>query len=147
MTHYEIAGGSVRSVWSEKDWRRMVLDAVQHTGWVVLFAVDDAAYRELGLLAKRSGSARAALERLSGYPDLHLGCPRTGVNVYVELKTDTGRVRPNQRSRIGELLQAGCDVRIWRPRYWDPEVQRVLTTGRVTGGGPGRDEAWTVAGG
>ena len=59
----------------------------------------------------------------AGWPDLVLVRDRV---VIAELKTDTGRVRPEQQETLRALLQAGAEAWIWRPRDWE-HVRAVLT--------------------
>ena len=59
----------------------------------------------------------------AGLPDLLLV---REVVIWVELKTDTGRVRPAQQECMDRLRKAGADVRLWRPKNW-PEIVETLT--------------------
>jgi lipopolysaccharide export system protein LptC len=52
----------------------------------------------------------------AGQPDLTLIRDRV---VYVELKTDTGRVRPEQESFMAALRAAGAEVYVIRPRDFE----------------------------
>lgn len=59
----------------------------------------------------------------AGFPDLVLvRRPRV---IWAELKSDRGRITPEQRAWIFDLRSSGQDVRIWRPSDW-PEIERVL---------------------
>lgn len=59
----------------------------------------------------------------AGFPDLVLvRRPRV---VFAELKTDTGRVRPEQTAWLDELRACGMTAVIWRPEDW-PDVERTL---------------------
>ena len=58
-----------------------------------------------------------------GYPDLTV-CGPGGV-VWLEVKTDTGRIRPEQRDWLNALTAAGHDALIVRPRHWD-DVRSLL---------------------
>ena len=58
-----------------------------------------------------------------GWPDLVLiKRPRV---LFVELKSDTGRVTAEQQWWLDELLGCGQEVHVWRPSMWD-EVVEVL---------------------
>jgi hypothetical protein len=52
----------------------------------------------------------------AGFPDLVL-CkpPRT---LFVELKSEKGRLSPEQTEWLQDLEKAGQEVRIWRPEDW-----------------------------
>lgn len=59
-----------------------------------------------------------------GFPDLVLVSSRHGRILFRELKTDKGRVSPDQRKWIDGLTAAGADAGVWRPED--------LRSGRVT---------------
>lgn len=50
-----------------------------------------------------------------GFPDLVLVNPRTGRVLWRELKTNKGRVSPEQRAWLDGLASAGQDAGVWRP--------------------------------
>jgi hypothetical protein len=89
---------------SERDFQAQVIDLAQLTGWMVYHTYD---------------SRRCQ----AGYPDLAL-C-RHGEYLLVELKTDTGRVRPAQRQWIEALRSASIECHIWRPGDWNTIVERL----------------------
>jgi len=62
----------------------------------------------------------------AGWPDLVL-CKPPRV-FFFELKTDTGRVKPEQRAWLDALTACGLVARIVRPRDWK-EVTRLLQDG------------------
>ncbi len=68
--------------------------------------------RELGYLAYHTHDSRRSQP---GYPDLHLVSLRRGRSLMRELKTQTGRTSPDQKTWIAALHSAGVDVGIWRP--------------------------------
>lgn len=49
-----------------------------------------------------------------GYPDLTIVGP-AGV-LFRELKTEVGRLSPEQREWLADLTAAGADAGVWRPR-------------------------------
>jgi hypothetical protein len=61
----------------------------------------------------------------NGWPDITLWHVTQQRLVFVELKTERGTVRPEQRERLISLAGAGSDVRIWRPSQGD-EIIRFL---------------------
>lgn len=45
--------------------------------------------------------------------------------VWVELKSERGRLTDEQRAEIADLRACGQEVHVWRPSSW-PEIERVL---------------------
>lgn len=57
-----------------------------------------------------------------GWVDLVLVRDRV---VHAELKSESGRVMPEQKVWHDRLKKAGAEVYLWRPRDW-PEIEKVL---------------------
>lgn len=57
-----------------------------------------------------------------GFPDLVAVRPerpgRAGRVLFVELKTDTGRLTKEQKDWGADLSDAGAETYVWRPRDW-----------------------------
>lgn len=87
----------------EREWQKQVVQAARMLGWRVYHTHD----------SRRSEP---------GWPDLALVRDRL---VMAELKTDTGRVSPEQRQWLDALASAGVETYLWRPRDID-EVLDVL---------------------
>ena len=51
-----------------------------------------------------------------GFPDLVL--VRNGVLIFAELKSDNGRVSPEQDKWLLNLAKCNCHVFVWRPIDW-----------------------------
>ena len=66
--------------------------------------------RTLGLLCYHTYDSRRSEP---GFPDLVIVGSRVIIR---ELKTERGRVRPEQRAWLDALSRAGQDADIWRPR-------------------------------
>ena len=77
--------------------------------------------RWLRLRVFHSGDSRRDL--CAGFPDLFILGPDG--SAFAELKTSTGRVRPEQTAWLNALRDAGHDAYLWRPEDW-PEVNKVL---------------------
>ena len=88
---------------TEREWQAQVVDAARLMGWRVYHTHD---------------SRRAA----PGWPDLALVRDRL---VMAELKTETGRVSPEQQQWLALLDAAGVETHLWRPSDLD-EVLAVL---------------------
>ncbi len=67
--------------------------------------------RWLGLLAFHSTDARR--DTSAGFPDLVIS--GVGGVLYRELKSDTGRLRPEQMTWLSTLHLGGADAAVWRP--------------------------------
>jgi len=86
------------STLTERQWQAVVVEVARTYGWQVHHH-----------LVSRGSSA--------GWPDLVIA--RTGRALFVELKTQTGRLRPEQRTWLALLAAAGCEVAVWRPADLD----------------------------
>ena len=66
-----------------------------------------------------------------GYPDLVLvRAPRV---LFIELKTQRGRVRPEQRAWLETLLNCpGVEVALWRPADWQAIEATLVHDQRIT---------------
>lgn len=53
-----------------------------------------------------------------GFPDLVLLNARSGRLIFVELKAQSGRVRPEQETWINALRAGGHTAELWRPADW-----------------------------
>lgn len=124
---FEAPASLYRATATEAQFRATLIDALAYHGWELLFAVPDAAYRELRRLPA-TPSVKAALAALADWPDLLIGT--AGRSIYVELKRQTGTVSAGQRVTLRRLHGAGNDVRVWRPSDWDGEILPTLNRER-----------------
>lgn len=88
---------------TEKQWQAEVVRAARLLGWTAYHTHD----------SRRSEP---------GWPDLALVRDRL---VMAELKTDTGRISPDQQRWLDLLDGAGIETYVWRPRDID-DVLAVL---------------------
>lgn len=89
----------------ERDFQAMVQQAAGYLGWMSYHTWD----------SRRSNP---------GWPDLVL--VKDGRMLCLELKTEKGRIRPEQEVWIAELQQVpGVTARIVRPSQWD-EIEALL---------------------
>ena len=91
---------------SEREFQQKVIGLAERHGWRVYHTFD---------------SRRSA----PGWPDLSIARP--GQLILAELKTDAGKLRPEQAEWL-ELLRTveGIRVRLWRPSLW-PAIVAELT--------------------
>jgi len=101
---------------SEAAFQKNVVQLARARGWIV------AHFR--ASLNQRGQWQTAVSGDGAGYPDLTLVRERV---LFVELKAEDGRVRPEQRVWLCALASAGVDVFVWRPSDWDVLTQ-VLTS-------------------
>lgn len=104
---------------SERDWQTTVLQYAALRGWKH--------YHDQATNAPRRCTGCGAIRHLPrnapGWPDLVL--VRRPDVLFVELKSDSGKVDDDQQAWIDELRACGQRVYVWRPADW-PEVERVL---------------------
>ncbi len=89
----------------EVEFQRAVTDMAGWLGWHIWHDND----------SRRNGA---------GLPDLLCVHPDHGV-LWLELKTATGRVRPEQQQWIDLLVRAGQSAHVVRPADW-PDIERLL---------------------
>jgi hypothetical protein len=91
---------------SEKQFQQQVMDLARYSGFLVYHVFD----------SRRSDP---------GFPDLVL-C-RPPLVLFAELKSERGKLRPEQREWLEALR--GCEsvgARLWRPSDW-PEIEETLS--------------------
>jgi Holliday junction resolvase len=84
---------------SERHIQRQIVDYLRATGWLVI---------ETYLGSSRGGSAWLT----KGLPDLY--AVRRGRQIWVEVKTPSGRVRPEQQTLHEQLRAQGAEVYVVR---------------------------------
>ncbi len=93
----------------EHVFQRQVVDLARMLGWTV-----NHVRRSLG--GRKQGWVTATT--LKGWPDLTLLRPPRVI--FAELKSDVGRVSPEQRELLALIEQCpGVEVRVWRPADLD----------------------------
>lgn len=90
----------------EKDFQAQVIHIAQLCGWLVHHEFD----------SRRS---------TAGYPDLSLVHALRRQYIMVELKTERGRVRPEQQMWIEALRASGIECHVWRPHDIDRIIVRL----------------------
>jgi hypothetical protein len=101
---------------SEADWQRKVIEAAGYYGWMV--AHFRAAQTQIGWRTPVAANGK-------GFPDLVLAKPGRAV-LFRELKSEKGRLSPEQVVWGDVLEHAGADWAVWRPSDW-PLVEAVLS--------------------
>lgn len=69
-----------------------------------------------------------------GWLDLVLANPRQKRVLFVELKSETGRLTDGQAWWIGALMAAGLEVYVWRPADYDKALEILSGRGESTEG-------------
>lgn len=99
---------------SEKIWMDKVIHIALMCGW----QVDHTPPMRYPNGAVRTGGLR-------GKPDLCLIHPAGRGIIWAELKTEKGRLSPEQVKVIGSLKANGAEVYVWRPSQIDLVAERL----------------------
>jgi hypothetical protein len=91
---------------TEDDFGGWLTDLAHLTGWLVHH--DRPARTEHGW--------RTAVQGDKGFPDFVLVHRTTGRALYAELKSEVGRLSPEQQAWMLALTRGGHLYRLWRPR-------------------------------
>jgi hypothetical protein len=91
---------------SEWQFQNFVIARAINNGWSYYHAPDN----------KPDKNGRVQSGIVKGFPDLVL--VKGAVLVFVELKTETGRISPEQTVWLARLAATGCETHIWRPSQW-----------------------------
>lgn len=83
---------------SERQWQAHVMHLAALHGWTLTY------------------HTHRSEHSAEGWPDLVLVHPRRRRALFVELKTNTGRLTIAQRMWLRALEHAGLEVTVWRPR-------------------------------
>lgn len=95
------------NVMSEKELQKLVQDLADMMGW-------------------RWYHPNLSMRDRAGFPDLTLVRPPEFF--MVELKSEKGRIRPDQKKWIADLQASGVEVHIWRPSDWyTGDIEQRLT--------------------
>lgn len=113
----------------EASWQSVIIEAAGYYGWSVLLNIPDEGLGALGDLIERGRKGKILnfpirgllklLGAISGWPDLTLGHPAQHRLIFIEVKTNDGVVRKNQKEMIALLQSCGQDVYVLRPRNKD----------------------------
>ena len=87
-------------LWSEAVFQSHVVNLARQLGYSQIYHTHD--------------SRRSA----PGFPDLVMVNSKAGRVLFVELKTQSGKVRPEQELWINALRAAGQFAEVWRPGDW-----------------------------
>ena len=103
-------------LWSEAVFQSHVVNLAKQLGYSLVYHTHDSRLSE------------------PGFPDLVMVNPKSGATVFAELKSQTGRVRPEQESWINGLRASGQVAELWRPADWvSGRVMGVLRGGGLRG--------------
>jgi hypothetical protein len=108
----------------EDEFQSTIIDTALTFGWLV-FHVSDS--RREVIDRRRGVSFLVGDELAKGWPDLSFAHPRWRRFAVRELKSDVGRVTPEQRRWLETLTLCGVDAGVWRPRDWDELIVPFLT--------------------
>lgn len=97
---------------TERQWMSALCELAETAGWEW-----NHCYRGQVKGAWRTNTTK------KGYPDLHLWRP--GESIYIECKTDSGVLSPEQNAVLASLAEAQVEVHVYAPRDWDLVVKRL----------------------
>jgi hypothetical protein len=103
------------SLMSESAFTRLVIALAKRLGWHPV-------HHAKGMTSKGRW-VTAMWGDGKGFPDLFL--LRGHRSLYVELKAEDGRLKPEQEEWLCRLAFAGHETAVWRPSDWD-EIKEIL---------------------
>ncbi|MEU9120131.1 VRR-NUC domain-containing protein [Streptomyces sp. NPDC048506] len=83
---------------TEEQFRRHVRQLAALRGWTLAYHTHN---------SRRSDA---------GWPDEVYGHPKAKRALFIEFKSDTGRIRPEQREWLRHLADCGYEAALWRPK-------------------------------
>lgn len=98
----------------EREWQDTVFAAARALGWTVNHV----------RTTRGKGGRHTTSTSVVGWPDAEMVHPKHGI-IYVELKSQSGRLSEAQVRVLDMIEQAGGRVFVWRPSDW-PAVVDVL---------------------
>lgn len=105
---------------TEAGFQLQVVALAKRGGWRIYHAPDNRPGR-------RTGKPQAVVGDTAGFPDLIL--IRDSELLAVELKTDTGRLRPGQQDWLSAFAQVGANAYLWRPKDIQEVQDRLAPVG------------------
>lgn len=94
---------------TEREFQGAVMDAARWLGWRCFHP---------RTVQTAEGTHLTAFTGDAGFPDLVLVHKYRGV-IFAELKADRGRLSEQQREWRDQLITAGAEYYVWRPKDWD----------------------------
>ena len=103
---------------SENEFQAALFQLADLEGWIYFHPLKS---------ANRDGKWRTATQGLVGFPDVVFAHPKKGY-MFVELKSDGGRLTPEQKIWGATLKAAGANYFVWRPKD-QADIDRILKYG------------------
>jgi len=105
---------------SEREFQKTVVEYAQATGWLCYHQVD------MGFKDPETGRQSYSRRIGPGFPDLVLS--GHGRVLFIELKSEKGRMRPEQQVWADSLNECpGIENYLLRPSDWD-EIEEILSS-------------------
>jgi len=105
---------------TEAEFQNQIIKYAQLKGWEVMHV------RKATQGAKGRNRARwVTPTSVRGWPDLTLWHPKRGGMLFIEVKSDKGRVSPEQKAVLASLTDAGQYAVFAKPKMWE-ELKNLL---------------------
>ncbi len=106
---------------TEANFQLQVISVAHYTGWLVAHFRGVRIQRANGSVYYQTPVQADG----AGFPDLVLVNERKKRTIFAELKSEKGRVTPDEQAWLDALRAAGQAVFVWRPSQFD-EICRIL---------------------
>jgi hypothetical protein len=100
---------------SEAEWQEQVIDLAHKLGWRHMHV-----RRSIG-----KGRRWTTATNVDGWPDLFLWSEKHHRSLFVELKSETGKLSPEQVTVLDSLTAGGAECHVWRPSHLHRVGQRL----------------------
>ncbi len=106
---------------TEADFQNTVIKLAQYLGWRVAHFRGVRVQRRNGTVYYQTPVQADG----AGWPDLFLAHPGKNLIIVAEIKSEKGRLSPEQKVWLDIFSSAGVPAYVWRPSDWE-EIERIL---------------------
>jgi hypothetical protein len=114
---------------SEADFQQSVIELARALGWIVAHFRGVRIQRANGQIYYQTPVSADG----KGFPDLVLAHPKKQRTIFAELKSEDGKVSPEQQGWL-DILQVnrGVEVYVWKPSEWEDIKVILMDTDALT---------------